>query len=201
MRNIAILASGNGTNFSAIAKAVKHGYIKANLKLMVTDKQNSYVRIRAKRSGVKNIFCDPKAFSCRLAFDKELYGILNKEKIDLVILAGFMRILTPYFVRKFKNRILNIHPALLPAFRGEHAIGRVFKSGCKITGVTVHFVDEKVDHGPVILQEKVKVKKDMSLEDLEREIHKVEHKLYPQAIKLVIDKKIKFSGRKVKVIV
>ncbi|MDP2923965.1 MAG: phosphoribosylglycinamide formyltransferase [Candidatus Omnitrophota bacterium] len=198
--NIAVLASGNGTNFEAIAQAVKKGYIKANLKILLTDKQNAYVRIRAKKFKVKEKFINPKNFKSRLGFDKKIAAILIKEKIDLVVLAGFMRILTPHFVKKFKNRIINIHPALLPAFKGANAIERAYRHGCKLTGATIHFVDEKVDHGPIILQEVVEIKKGMGLAELEKDIHNLEHKLYPLAINLFLGKKIKKNGCQIKII-
>jgi phosphoribosylglycinamide formyltransferase-1 len=199
MKNIAILASGKGTNFEAIAKAVKAGKLKANLKLLITDSENAFVRERAKKFKVKDIFVDPKKFKNRVDFDKEIAKILKKEKIDLVVLAGFMRVLSSYFVRKFKNKILNIHPALLPAFKGVNAIERAYNYGCKVTGVTIHFVDEKVDHGPIILQGVVKIKQGMSLEELEEKIHKLEHKLYPQVIRLFLEGKLKVRGRDVKI--
>lgn len=198
--NIAVLASGNGSNFEAIVKAVKKRQIKARLKLLITDKNNAFVRTRARRNKIKDVFIDPSKFKSRIAYDKKIAKLLKNEKIDLIVLAGFMRILSEQFVKKFRNKIINIHPALLPAFKGEGAIERAFKHGCKITGVTVHFVDEKVDNGPIILQEAVKIKNNMNLTTLEKEIHKVEHKLYPQAIKLAIDKKLKNYGRTVKTI-
>lgn len=192
--NIAVLASGNGTNFEAIAKAVRRGYVKANLSLVLTDKENAYVRVRARRFKVRDVFINPKDFSSRLEFDKALIKILKKEKTGLVVLAGFMRILTPHFVKTFKNRIINIHPAILPAFRGEQAIERAYKHGCKVTGVTVHFVDDKVDHGPIILQDIVTIKKNMALSELTQKIHQLEHKLYPLAIKLFVDGRLKHEG-------
>ena len=199
-KNIAILASGNGTNFQALAKAIKKQKLKARIKLLVTDKRNSFVRIRAKNLDIKDVFVNPKEFKSDLEFDKSIVKILKKEKIDLVILAGYMKIISPFFVKSFSNKILNIHPAILPAFKGTRSISRAFKYGCKVTGVTVHFIDEKVDHGPIILQETVEIKKGMSREKLEKKIHKLEHKLYPQALKLILDKKVKVSGRDVKII-
>lgn len=198
--NIAILASGNGSNFEAIAKAAKRGYIKAHLKVLITNKSNAYVRIRAKRNKIKDIFINPLSFKSRIEFDRELTKILKKEKIELIVLAGFMRILCVDFVKKFKNKILNIHPALLPAFRGERAIERALKYGCKITGVTIHFIDEKVDNGPVVLQEAIKIQKGERLEHLEERVHKLEHKLYPLAIKLFAEKRLKVKNRNVEII-
>jgi len=199
IKNIAILASGNGTNFEAIAKSVKRGYIRANLKLLITDKENAYVRVRAKKFGVLDLFIDPKKFKDRLDFDRELIKILKKEKIDLIVLAGFMRILSKEFVETFKNKILNIHPAILPAFKGTDAIERAFKYGCKVSGVTVHFVDENVDSGPIILQDIVRINDKMSLKEFEEKIHKLEHKLYPIAIKLFLENRLKIEDRVVKI--
>ncbi|MDD5195432.1 MAG: phosphoribosylglycinamide formyltransferase [Candidatus Omnitrophica bacterium] len=195
--NIAVLASGNGTNFEAIVKAAKRGYIRANIKLLITDKKDAYARTRAKKLGVQDIFINPKDFYSRLEFDKSISSLLKREKINLVVLAGFMRILSPYFVRTFKNRILNIHPALLPAFRGERAIERAFGGGCKATGVTVHFVDESVDHGPIVLQEAIIIKEGETLKELEAKVHKLEHELYPLAIKLYVENRLKIKGRRV----
>lgn len=200
MTNIAVLASGRGSNFEALAKAVKKGYIQAKIKLLICDKKEALVRKRAEKFKIKELFLDPKKFKSRLHFDKKLAEILSKEKINLVVLAGYMRILSPYFVRKFKNKILNIHPALLPSFKGTKAIERAFKYGCKVTGVTVHFVDEQVDHGPIILQEAVKIKKGMSLRKLEEIIHAREHKLYPLAVKLFVEKKIRLKKRQVRIV-
>ena len=197
--NIAILASGTGSNFQALASAVKKGYIKANVKLLVVDKANAYVRVRAKRFKIKDIFIDPKQFKTRIDFDKTLVKLLKAERIDLVVLAGFMRILSPFFVNAFKNKILNIHPALLPAFRGEHAIERARAFGCKVTGVTVHFVDEGVDHGPIVVQQPVTIEEGITLEKLEKKIHTLEHKLYPLAIKLLVENKLAIKDRQVKI--
>jgi len=197
---IAVLASGTGTNFQALVKAQRKGYFKGKITLLISDKRDAFVRKRAQKFCIKDIFINPKEFSSRRKFDKKILEILRKEKIGLIILAGYMRILSPFLVRTFKNKILNIHPALLPAFKGENAIERAFKYGSKITGVTVHFVDERVDHGPIILQKSLEIKKGMTLKELEEKIHRIEHKLYPLAVKLFIDKKIKIRGRDVEVV-
>ncbi|MCM8823225.1 MAG: phosphoribosylglycinamide formyltransferase [Candidatus Omnitrophica bacterium] len=197
MINIAVLASGRGTNFEAIVKAIKSNYLKANLKVLITDKKNAYVRIRARTHGIREVFIDPKRFNSPMDFEKETVKILKEERVKLVVLAGFMRVLSPYFVNLYRKRILNIHPSLLPAFKGKSAIERAYKYGVKVTGVTVHFVDRKVDNGPIILQESLKIKDDYSLEELEENIHRIEHRLYPKAIKLVIDGKLKIKGRRV----
>jgi len=199
--NIAVLASGNGTNFEAVVRSAEKGKLRnAKIKILISDKEKSFVQKRAKKHNIKSVFVDPKRFSSRTLFDKEVVRILRKEKIRLVVLAGFMRILSPYFVKAFKNRILNIHPALLPSFKGESAIKKAYKYGVKVTGVTVHFVDNDVDHGPIIFQEALKIKEGESLESLEKRIHRLEHKLYPEAIKLFIQGCLKVRGRKVAII-
>ncbi|MFA5271813.1 MAG: phosphoribosylglycinamide formyltransferase [Candidatus Omnitrophota bacterium] len=198
--NIAILASGNGTNFEAIAKAAKQGRIKADIKFVLTDKEDAFVRKRAARIGIRDLFVDPRKFASRLGFDKEIVKLLKKEKIDLIVLAGFMRILSPEFVKSFKNKILNIHPALLPAFKGEDAIKMTYRYGCKVAGVTVHFVDKNVDNGPIVLQEAIIIKEGLGLPELEEKIHSIEHRLYPQAINLYIQNKLKIRGRRVEII-
>lgn len=198
--NIAILASGNGSNFEALAKAANSGYLKAKIKLLISDKRNALVRKRAKKFKIKDVFINPKDYSSSLKFDQAIVKLLKKEKINLVVLAGYMRILTPYFVNSYKNKILNIHPALLPSFKGTDSIQRAYRYGCKLSGVTVHLVDDRIDHGPIILQEAVVIKKGMNLEALEKAIHRLEHKLYPRAIKLFIERRLKLKGRSVTVI-
>ena len=200
MINIAVLASGNGSNFEAIAQAVKSRKLKGvKIKLLITDKEKAFVRRRAAKFKIKDVFINPKSYKSRVSFDRAIIKLLKKEKIHLIALAGYMRILSPHFVKAYKNKIINIHPALLPSFKGTDSIKRAYDYGCKITGVTVHFVDENVDHGPIILQEEVKIKKGLSLAKLEAKMHKIEHKLYPEAIKLFAQKKLKISGRHVKV--
>jgi len=186
--NIAIFASGRGTNFSAVARAVRKGLVKADLSLLVCDNPKAGVIARAKRAGVKVVL-----------FDDKIIQRLKEEKIDLVVLAGFMRILGPEFVREYNSRIINIHPALLPSFKGAEAIRDAFNYGVKITGVTVHFVDEKMDHGPIILQQALKIEEEDTLESLEAKIHKIEHKLYPEAIRLFAEGKLRLEGRKVRI--
>mgnify|MGYP000415597723 CR=1 FL=1 len=195
---VAILASGNGSNFEAIVKAVEKGKLKGiKVALLITDKKEAFVRKRAQKHKIKDIFIDPKNFKNRVLFDKYIVNILKKENIELVILAGFMRILSPYFVKVFKNRILNIHPALLPAFKGVDAIKRAYNYGVKVTGVTIHFVNEDVDCGPIILQTPLCIREGENLKNLEKRIHKLEHKLYPEAIKLFTERKLKIKKRKV----
>jgi len=191
--NIAVFASGRGTNFAAIIRAIKKGKVKANLSLLVCDNPKAGALARAKRAGVK------VALVKKEDFEDKIVQHLEENKIDLIILAGFMRILSPELVGKYKGRILNIHPALLPSFKGTEGIKDAFEYGAKVTGVTVHFVDEQMDHGPIILQQAVKIEENDALETLEAKIHKLEHKLYPEAVKLYVEGKLIIEGRKVKI--
>ena len=197
--NIAVFASGFGSNLQAVINAVKSRKIKAKLRLVVSDVPACYALKRARRAGIETLVQEAKNFSDRTAYDKAIVRQLRKRKIKLVVLAGFMRIISPYFVRAYKNRIINIHPALLPSFKGTHGVRDAFKYGVKVTGPTVHFVDERMDHGPIILQEAVPVKESDTEKTLAKRIHKAEHRIYPRAIKLFVEKKVKVSGRKVKI--
>lgn len=190
LMNIAIFASGRGTNFSAIARAVKRGYLKANLSLVVCDNLKAGVISRAKKSGIKVFLSIREDFPSKKDFEQSIIDKIKQENISLICLAGFMRILSLRFIKKYKGRIINIHPSLLPYFKGNQAIKDALTEGAKITGVTVHFVDELVDHGPVILQEKVKIQEGETLKSLEEKIHRVEHKLYPRAIRLFLENRL-----------
>ncbi|MFA5144634.1 MAG: phosphoribosylglycinamide formyltransferase [Candidatus Omnitrophota bacterium] len=197
--NIAIFASGRGTNFSAILRAARKGKIKAEIKLLVCDNPKAGVLKKAKRAGVNTALIKKEDFPLKENFEAKIIERLEENKIDLIVLAGFMRILSPAFVSKYKNRILNIHPALLPSFKGAEAIKDAFDYGAKVTGVTAHFVDEEMDHGPIILQAPVRIEADDTLESLESRIHKIEHKLYPEAISLFVEGKLKVEGRIVRI--
>ncbi len=197
--NIAVFASGRGTNFGAIIRAVKKGTIKASLSLLICDNPKAGVIGRAKRAGIKIALIKREDCTNKEDFENKITARLEENKIDLIVLAGFMRLLTPEFVGKYAGRILNIHPALLPIFKGTEAIKDAFDYGVKVTGVTVHFVDEKMDHGPIILQRAVQIQEDDTLESLERKMHKIEHRLYPEAIRLYVEGKLKLSVRKVRI--
>ena len=199
MKNIAIFASGNGTNFSAIAESVKKGAFKVNLGLLVCDNPQAKVIGRAKKFGVKVALIIREDFTSKEDFESRIIEYLEEEKVDLIVLAGFMRMLSENLVAKYKGKIINIHPSLLPSFKGAQAIKDAFDYGVKVTGVTVHFVDEKMDHGPVILQKEVRVSEADTLASLEAKVHKIEHKLYPEAIDLFARGKLKIKGRKVSI--
>jgi phosphoribosylglycinamide formyltransferase-1 len=189
--NLSVFASGNGSNFSAIIKAIRRAKIKVKSVILVCDRPEAFVIKRAKKAGVQVVLVSRADFASRADFETAIIQRLKSYKIDLIALAGFMRMLSPDFVRQYRNRILNIHPSLLPAFKGSHAIKDALDDKASSTGVTVHFVDEKMDHGPVILQERIKIRSCDNLASLEKRIHALEHKLYPQVIKLFCSGKIK----------
>lgn len=197
MKNIAVFVSGNGTNLQAIINCIAKGTLRVNLKLVLSDKSSAFALKRAKKAGTPSIFIDPKKFVHKDDYERRLISLLEGEDIDFIVLAGFMRILGPVFLKKYKNRILNIHPALLPAFKGAQAIHDAYAYGAKVTGVTVHFVDEKVDHGPILMQEAVSVGDRESEAQLEKKIHKIEHRLYSEVIQKVCDGRFLIRGRRV----
>lgn len=195
--NIAVLCSGSGTNLQAIIDNVNTGYINAKIALVLSDKKDAFALERAKKAGIETVVLDPKDHKSREGFDKEVVKNLKKRKVELVVLAGFMRLLSPYFIGEYRNRIMNIHPALLPSFKGEHGIKDALDYGVKVTGVTVHFVDEHLDNGPIILQKCVEVKSGDTEESLLERVHAEEHKIYPEAIKLFAEGRLKIEGRRV----
>ncbi len=196
---VAVFASGSGSNLEALIRAEKAGTLGAEIALVVSDQPDAFAIVRANRFGKDVFLCEPRHFAGREDFEKAVVGILRKKGIGLVALAGFMRILTPFFVNAYKGRILNIHPALLPAFPGAHAIRDAFQHGAKVTGVTVHLVTDELDGGPIVLQESVPIGPHEELEELEQKIHKVEHRMYPRAVRLFAQGKIKIKGRAVQI--
>lgn len=195
---IAVLCSGNGTNLQAVIDSVTAGHVPVEISIVISDKRDAYALIRAKEAGIETLTLSAKDFKSREAFDKEIIKHLEKKGVSLVVLAGYMRLLSPYFIRKFRNRIINIHPALLPSFKGTHGIKDALEYGVKVTGVTVHFVDEKLDNGPIILQRPVEIKEDDDEETLLERIHSEEHRIYPEAIKLFAEGKLTIEGRRIR---
>jgi len=198
--NIAVLCSGSGTNLQAIIDKISSGYIPARIALVVSDKADAFALERAKKAGIDTLVVDKKNFKSRDDLDKKISGELKAKKVGLVVLAGFMRLLGPDFICEYRNRIINVHPALLPSFKGTHGIKDALEHGVKVTGITVHFVDEKLDNGPVIAQAAVEIKDGDTEESLLERIHKEEHRLYPEVVKLFVQGKLKIEGRKVKII-
>ncbi len=179
---LAVFCSGFGSNFQAVLDSIHKKKLRAEIALMVCDNPGAFALSRAKKHGIPVALLSPKLFDSREAYEKVIVAVLKNQKIDLIVLAGFMRILTPYFIGAFRGRILNIHPSYLPAFKGAHAIRDAFDAEVRTTGVTVHYVTAEVDGGPVILQEKVTIGANDTLESLEKKIHSLEHRLYPEAI-------------------
>ncbi len=199
--NIAVFCSGNGTNLQAIVNAIKNKKLKSvKIALVISDNHNAYALRRAKKAGIKTLVVEPSKFTTKSKFEKEIIKYLKKENVELIVLAGFMRIIGGDLLSEYRNRILNIHPALLPSFKGAHGIKDAFEYGVKVTGVTVHFVDDKMDNGPIILQEAVPIEEKDTLESLESRVHKVEYKLYCKAIDLFVRGKLKIVGRKIEII-
>jgi len=198
--NIAVFCSGSGTNLQAIIDAHKRGDIKADLKLVVSDVPLCLALERAKKAGIKTLIVERKDFKSKEDFEAEIIKNLKKEKIDLIVLAGYMRLISADFINQYKNKILNIHPALLPSFKGTQGIKDAFEYGVKVTGPTVHFVTQDMDAGPIILQGATKVTEDDTEESLAQAIHKEEHKLYPKVIQLFVEGRLKIEGKKVRII-
>jgi phosphoribosylglycinamide formyltransferase-1 len=199
MKNIAVLISGNGTNLQAIIDQTKTGNIKANIVAVISNKADAYGLERAKQARVPGYFIDHKGIT-REEHEQKIIDILEKEKVDLVVLAGYMRVLTSLFVGKYKHRLINIHPALLPAFPGTDGYGDTFNYGCKVGGCTVHFVDEGVDTGPIIIQKTNEIRKDDTLETFKQRGLEIEHQALPEAVKLFCEDRLQIEGRKVKIL-
>lgn len=198
--NIAVFCSGNGTNLQAIIDSQKKGFIKAEIKLVVSDVPDCYALTRARNSGIKTLVIERKNFKTKKDFELGILKNLKEKDIGLVVLAGYMRMLSQDFINAYENKILNIHPALLPAFKGTHGIKDAFEYGVKVTGPTVHFVTKDMDAGPIILQSSVKVTEDDTEETLAEAIHSEEHKIYPRAIQLFVEEKLRIEGRKVRIL-
>ena len=196
MKRLGILLSGRGSNFEAIARNVQAGEIPAEIAVVISNKQEALGLARAREMGLETR-CIPSKGKEREAFDREVVAVLKEFQVDLVCLAGFMRILSPYFVREFPRRILNIHPALLPAFPGENAQQQALEYGVKFTGCTVHLVDEGVDTGPIVCQAVIPVQDDDTAETLAARILQEEHRIYSEAICLLLEDRLRFEGRRV----
>lgn len=205
MVNIGILISGSGTNLQAIIDNINEGNIDGEIKLVISNKKDAYGLVRAKEAGIETLYLDRKEFSSDEEYNKKIMEEFTKRDVELVVLAGYLKILSKEFVQKYKNRIINIHPSLIPSFCGEGCYGElvhkmVLDYGAKITGATVHFVDEGTDTGPIILQKAVKVEDDDTVESLKEKVLKIEHELLPEAIRLYCQGRLSVQGRKVKVV-
>lgn len=194
---IAILISGRGSNFKAIHDAILAGKINAEIVLVFSNKKEALGLKIAQERNLKNLFLNPKDYPSLEEYEREIIKEAKKREVDLICLAGYMKILSPSFCREFKNCIMNIHPALLPAFPGLHVQKKALEWGVKYSGATVHFVTEDVDMGPIILQAVVPVFQDDTEETLSERILKEEHKIYPEAVRLFFEGKLEVKQRMV----
>jgi phosphoribosylglycinamide formyltransferase-1 len=196
---MAVLVSGSGSNLQAIIEAVEAGRIHGEIALVVSNRPDAYGLVRAQKHGIRTLAIEHRSFAERRDFDYELARVLEEAGVELVVLAGFMRVLGAEFLSRFPDRVINIHPALLPAFPGTHGQGDAFDYGVKLAGCTVHFVDEKVDHGPIIIQAAVPVLDSDDRDALAARILKCEHRIFPRALALYCAGRLKIEGRRVRI--
>jgi phosphoribosylglycinamide formyltransferase-1 len=199
MLNLGVLASGRGSNFQSIIDEIEKGNLKAAVKLLVTDNPEAYAIERAKKHGIEHLVLRPKDFPTKDSYYEKIAEELKARQVELVILAGFMRVVRAPLIEAYRNRIMNIHPALLPSFPGLHGQRQAADYGVRISGCTVHFVDEGMDTGPVIIQAAVPVAPDDTEDSLSERILKLEHRIFPEAIRLFAEGKLCVEGRKVKI--
>ena len=197
---VGVLASGRGTDFQSLLDAREHGELDVDFAILVCNVPAAPVLERARTAGVPAVVIDHRKFGKdREAFERGVVKALREKRVDLVVFAGFMRLVTPYFVGEFPNRIINIHPSLLPAFPGAHAQRDALVSGAKVSGCTIHFVDASVDGGPIILQKAVSVRDDDTEETLAARILEQEHIFLPIAVRLFAEGRLQVEGRRVKI--
>ena len=196
---LGVLASGSGSNLQSIIDAIEAGRLPAQIRVMLCNRPGARAIERARAHGVPVELLDHKTFSSREAFDARLVEILRERGVELVCLAGFDRLISPVFVRAFPGRILNIHPALLPSFKGLHGQRQALEYGVKLAGCTVHFVDEETDHGPIVIQAAVPVLEGDDEDALVKRILAEEHRIYPEAIRLFAEGRLEIEGRHVRI--
>ncbi|HET9574789.1 MAG TPA: phosphoribosylglycinamide formyltransferase [Nitrospira sp.] len=198
---VAVLASGRGSNLQAIIDAIEAGQVQAKIVAVISNKQDAVALERARKHGLPDFFVDPKPFAgrpdSREAYDQALLDLLKKYDVELVLLAGYMKIITAVLVNSYANRMMNIHPSLLPSFPGLDVQRKAIEWGCKLSGCTVHFVTEGVDEGPIILQAAVPILDSDTAESLAARILEQEHKIYPQAVRLFAENRLRVDGRRV----
>ena len=197
---IGVLCSGRGSNLASIIDAIERGEIRAEIAVVIADKADAYALERAREKGIPAVAVVYRDYAERADFERALLTELHAHGVTLVVLAGFMRILSPVFVHAYTGRILNIHPALLPSFPGAHAHRDVLAYGVKVSGCTVHFVDEGMDSGPIILQASVPVQEGDTEEALAARVLAQEHRIFPEAIKLYVEGRLRTDGRKVHIL-
>ena len=194
---LAVLVSGRGSNLQAIIDSVEKSSLAAEISLVLSNVKGVYALERGKKHGLEVVFLDPKGYPNKAAYEEKMIELLQSKFVDLICLAGFMRILGKKFIETFSGKIINIHPSLLPAFPGLNVQKKALEHGVKFSGCTVHFVNKEIDGGPIIKQAIVPIHDEDSVESLSKRILEQEHIIYPEAIQLIIENKIKFSGRRV----
>ena len=197
--SLAILLSGNGTNFQAIVDSIDNGQLKAVIKVVISNNKDAFGLKRARNHNIKNLCIDHKDFADRESYDQKLMETIEQENVDFIVLAGFMRILGSNFVKNFPNKIINIHPSLLPKYPGLNTHKKVLENKDKEHGVTVHIVDEGLDSGPIIGYAKVKVDFKEKENDLINKIHKIEHFIYPEILTELQEGRISITDNKIKI--
>ncbi|MFC3885431.1 phosphoribosylglycinamide formyltransferase [Bacillus songklensis] len=193
MISIAVFASGSGSNFQAIYDATQSGRLQAQVSLLVCDKPDAKVIERAEKAGVQTFVFSPKDFASKEEYETEIYKQLSQQNVEFIVLAGYMRLIGSVLLEKFKGKIVNIHPSLLPSFPGKDAIGQAVKAGVKVTGVTIHYVDAGMDTGPIIAQQAIEIGKGYTRETIEQRIHQVEHAIYAETLQQLFQQ-IKKAG-------
>ncbi|MEN6430445.1 MAG: phosphoribosylglycinamide formyltransferase [Coriobacteriales bacterium] len=197
---VGVLISGSGTNLQALIDAFAAGVIDGQVVVVISNKYDAFGLVRAKRAGIPTELVDPARFRSIEEYNHAITEVLLRYEVSLVVMAGYMRLLGQEVLSAFEGKVMNLHPALLPAFPGASAIRDAFEYGVKVTGVTVHFADEGFDRGPIICQEAVRVEEDDTVATLEAKIHEVEHRLLVEAVKLFSQGRLEIVGRKVKVL-
>lgn len=205
MVKIGVLISGGGTNLQAIIDNTENGTINGTIHLIISNRKDAYGLERGKKAGIESIYISPKDFNNMDKYNLRLIKEFKDRDVDLIVLAGYLKILSPEFIREFKNRIINIHPSLIPSFCGDGYYGErvhqgVLDYGCKVTGATVHLVDEGTDTGPIILQRCVDISEDETVQSLQRKVLVVEHEILVKAVKLYCDGKITVKAKHVKIL-
>jgi phosphoribosylglycinamide formyltransferase 1 len=195
---IGVLASGQGSNFQAIVDQTKH--MPAQFAVVVYNNPEAPVRLRAEKLGIPAIFLDHRQFASREALDQAILEVLGEYGVELVLMAGWMRLVTSVLVDAYRGRMVNIHPSLLPSFRGIRAVEQALEYGVQLTGCSVHFVDLEVDSGPIIAQEAVPILANDTLETLSQRIHEAEHRIYPQVVRWLAEGRVQIEGRRVRIL-
>ncbi len=198
--NIGVLISGSGTNLQSIIDKAESGELPVNVACVISDREKAQGLERARKHGIPAVFVDRKGFSLREGHEDAIIDVLNRYEVELIVLAGYMRLLTHHIISRYRDRIINIHPALLPSFPGTDGYGDAWKYGVKVSGCTVHFVDEGCDTGPIILQGVNPIENDDTFERFKERGLAIEHRVLPEAIKLYCEGRLKIEGRRVRIL-